>query len=159
MREFIQGFPRPFCPDAVKALGKDLEIPDHLIVAITVQELFDGSMLSEGQIEQHASALCRLIGGVQRRELALLGGIERVISVHFPGQLLEKTYAVLARLYQSEVVSEEALEFWKENISKRYQAERKNGQLVREKAGVFFDWLATAAEEEEEQSEEESEAE
>jgi translation initiation factor 5 len=66
----------------------------------------------------------------------------------YKDKLLNKVPIILKKLYDSDVVDEEAILKWGEKPSKRY-VDRDTSKAVKKAATPFLEWLANASEEEE----------
>ncbi|KAI2475025.1 ATP-dependent RNA helicase DBP3 [Pyrenophora tritici-repentis] len=83
-------------------------------------------------------------------EKAFLGGIERFVGNDKP-ELIPQVSAILLKIYENDLVSEEQLKAWCSKASKRY-VDLKVSKTVRKSAEQFKTWLETADSDEEDDS-------
>lgn len=85
------------------------------------------------------------IGTSEKHQKALLGGIERFIG--FRGKdnpkFFDQTSAILAVLYQEDLVTEEVFKPWGTKASKKY-VDVQTSKKVRKSAETFLKWLEEA---------------
>ncbi|KAB8079068.1 domain found in IF2B/IF5-domain-containing protein [Aspergillus leporis] len=120
----------------------------HKTLAVLAQTIFDEKIAK--QIPDRAGLLKKMITS-ERHEKAFLGGIERFAGKDHP-ELIAQIPAVLLRLYENDIISEETFKAWGSKASKKY-VDLSTSKKVRKAAEPFLEWLENA---EEEDSEEES---
>jgi translation initiation factor 5 len=125
----------------------------HRTLTVLAQTIFDANIVK--QIEVRAGMLKKFIQSSEKHEKAFLGGIERFVGNEKP-DLIPKVSAILLKVYENDLVSEEALKGWGSKASKKY-VDIKTSKSVRKSAEEFINWLNTAEDEsdEEEESDEE----
>ncbi|KAE8393195.1 domain found in IF2B/IF5-domain-containing protein [Aspergillus alliaceus] len=122
----------------------------HKTLAVLAQTLFDEKIAK--QIPNRAGLLKKMITS-ERHEKAFLGGIERFVGKDHPG-LISQIPAVLLRLYEEDIISEETLKAWGSKASKKY-VDIATSKKVRKAAEPFLQWLENAESESEEESDDE----
>ncbi|KAM9903821.1 hypothetical protein OXX79_003109 [Metschnikowia pulcherrima] len=122
-----------------------LETPETLLVL--AQVLFDESIVE--QLEVHQGLLAKLINEREDYEKAFLGGLERFLGLEKP-DLIVAVPKILHKLYDSEIVSEEAIIEWGSKVSKKY-VPKDVSKKVRKAAKPFVKWLKEADEESDEE--------
>lgn len=116
----------------------------HKTPAVLAQCIFDDQIVKE--IAPRAGMLKKMITS-DRHEKAFLGGIERFVGIDKPN-LIPVVSAILIKIYENDVVSEETLKSWGGKASKKY-VDLQTSRKVRKSAEKFIDWLNTADSEEE----------
>jgi translation initiation factor 5 len=129
-----------------KELGVEAK---HRTLAVLAQCIFDDSIVK--QIEPRASMLKKLIT-TERHQKAFLGGIERFVGIDKPN-LIPSVSAILLKVYENDLASEEVLKAWCGKASKKY-VDLPTSRKVRKSAEKFAEWLETAESDEEESDEE-----
>ncbi|KAM9887632.1 hypothetical protein OXX80_003268 [Metschnikowia pulcherrima] len=122
-----------------------LETPETLLVL--AQVLFDETIVE--QLEVHQGLLAKLINEREDYEKAFLGGLERFLGLEKP-DLIAAVPKILHKLYDSEIVSEEAIIEWGSKVSKKY-VPKDVSKKVRKAAKPFVKWLKEADEESDEE--------
>ncbi|KAJ8146863.1 translation initiation factor 5 eIF-5 [Metschnikowia aff. pulcherrima] len=122
-----------------------LETPETLLVL--AQVLFDETIVE--QLETHQGLLAKLINEREDYEKAFLGGLERFLGLEKP-DLIAAVPKILHKLYDSEIVSEEAIIEWGSKVSKKY-VPKDVSKKVRKAAKPFVKWLKEADEESDEE--------
>mgnify|MGYP001385270491 CR=1 FL=1 len=122
-----------------------LETPETLLVL--AQVLFDETIVE--QLEVHQGLLAKLIHEREDYEKAFLGGLERFLGLEKP-DLIAAVPKILHKLYDSEIVSEEAIIEWGSKVSKKY-VPKDVSKKVRKAAKPFVKWLKEADEESDEE--------
>ncbi|KAF8005551.1 hypothetical protein HF325_001008 [Metschnikowia pulcherrima] len=122
-----------------------LETPETLLVL--AQVLFDETIVE--QLEIHQGLLAKLINEREDYEKAFLGGLERFLGLEKP-DLIAAVPKILHKLYDSEIVSEEAIIEWGSKVSKKY-VPKDVSKKVRKAAKPFVKWLKEADEESDEE--------
>jgi len=129
--------------------AKELGIESkHRTPAVLAQCVFDDSIVK--QIESRASMLKKMINS-ERHEKAFLGGIERFIGIDKPA-LVPTVSAILLKVYENEIVSEEVLKAWGSKASKKY-VDIQTSRKVRKSAEKFLEWLETAESDDDDEDE------
>ncbi|EUC31435.1 hypothetical protein COCVIDRAFT_114495 [Bipolaris victoriae FI3] len=116
----------------------------HRTLTVIPQTLFTEKIVK--QIDARAPMLKKMITS-DKHEKAFLGGIERFVGIEKP-ELIPQVSAILLKVYENDLVSEEQLQTWCSKASKRY-VDLKVSKTVRKSAEQFKNWL------EQEESEEE----
>lgn len=122
----------------------------HKTLAVLAQTLFDEKVAK--QIPNRAGLLKKMITS-ERHEKAFLGGIERFVGKDHP-ELISQIPAILLRLYEEDIISEETLKAWGSKASKKY-VDIATSKKVRKAAEPFLQWLENAESESEEESDDE----
>lgn len=129
--------------------AKDLGIESkHRTLTVLAQTLFDENIAK--QVEPRASMLKKMITS-EKHEKAFLGGLERFVGNDKPA-LISQVSAILLRVYENDLVSEETLKAWAGKASKKY-VDLATSRKVRKSAEKFVEWLENASDEEESESE------
>ncbi|KAF3915267.1 hypothetical protein AA313_de0200506 [Arthrobotrys entomopaga] len=123
----------------------------HKTLQVLPQCMFNENIVK--QISPRAGLLKKLINGSERHEKAFLGGIERLVGKSFPA-LIPSMPTILHQIYDSEIVSEEAILKWGEKASKRY-VDTATSKKVKGASASFLKWLKEADEDEDDSEEEE----
>lgn len=134
--------------------AKDLGIEGkHRTLTVLAQTIFDDNIVK--QIDGRASMLKKLIHAShhEKAEKAFLGGIERFVGSEKPN-LIPSVSAILLKVYQNEIVSEEVLKSWGGKASKKY-VDIATSRKVRKSAEKFLEWLDTAESDDEDEDDEE----
>nr|POE62246.1 eukaryotic translation initiation factor 5 [Quercus suber] len=124
-----------------KELGIDSK---HRTPAVLAQTIFDDNIVK--QIAGRASMLKKMIVS-ERHEKAFLGGIERFVGIDKPA-LIPQVSAILLKLYDNDLVSEDVMKSWGGKASKKY-VDLATSRKVRKSAEQFLEWLNTAESEDE----------
>lgn len=136
--------------DSVKDIyikAQELGIEDkHRTLQVLAQTLFDENMVR--QIEPRAGLLKKMISS-DKHEKAFLGGMERFIGIEKP-ELIPQVSAILAKVYEHDIVSDDVLKAWGGKASKKY-VDIKTSKSVRKSAEKFIEWLNTEDDESEEE--------
>lgn len=122
-----------------------LETPETVLVL--AQVLFDETIVE--QLEAHQGLLVKLINERAEYEKAFLGGLERFLGLEKP-ELIAAVPKILHKLYDSEIISEEAIVEWGSKVSKKYMP-KDVSKKVRKAAKPFVKWLQEADEESDEE--------
>ncbi|KAK4561853.1 eukaryotic translation initiation factor 5 [Recurvomyces mirabilis] len=125
--------------------AKDLGIEaKHRTPAVLAQTIFTENIVKE--IEPRAAMLKKLTSISDRHEKAFLGGIERFVGeVH--ESLIAQVSAILLKIYENDIVSEETLKSWGGKASKN--------KKVRKSAAQFLEWLENAESDDDDDEEDE----
>lgn len=127
--------------------AKELSIDSkHRTPAVLAQTIFDENIVK--QVPLRASMLKKMITS-ERHEKAFLGGIERFVGIDKPS-LIPQVSAILLKVYDAELVSEEVLKAWGGKASKKY-VDLATSRKVRKSAEQFLEWLNTAESEDEDE--------
>lgn len=108
----------------------------HRTLTVIPQTLFTDKIVK--QIDDRAPMLKKMITS-DKHEKAFLGGIERFVGNDKP-ELIPQVSAILLKVYQNDLVSEEQLMAWCSKASKRY-VDLKVSKTVRKSAEQFKTWL------------------
>lgn len=119
-------------------------VSKHRTVQVLAQTLFTHNIVKE--IPEHAGLLAKL-NTSKNHEKALLGGIERLIGLTYP-EKIKDIPAILFKLYDSDLISEEVVTKWGSRASKKY-VDKEVSKKVRKAAKPFLDWLEEAESESE----------
>ncbi|KXT07032.1 hypothetical protein AC578_7109 [Pseudocercospora eumusae] len=111
----------------------------HRTLTVLAQTLFDDSIVK--QIPNRAGMLKKMITS-ERHEKAFLGGIERFVGNDKPN-LIPSVSAILLKIYENDVVSEEVLKAWCTKASKKH-VDIQTSKKVRKSAEKFAEWLENA---------------
>ena len=107
------------------------------------QSLFDDGIVK--QIDGRAGMLKKMIDGKEKNEKAFLGGIERFVGLDKPN-LIPQVSAILIKIYENDIVTDDQLKAWGNKASKRY-VDISISKKVRKSAEKFLTWLEEAEEE------------
>lgn len=118
----------------------------HQTVQVLAQTLFTDNILKE--IQQHAGLLAKLENS-SNHEKALLGGIERLVGLTYP-EKIKDIPAILFKLYELDLISEEVVTKWGSRASKKY-VDKEVSKKVRKAAKPFIEWLEEAESESDEE--------
>lgn len=130
--------------------AKELGIESkHRTPAVLAQCIFDDSIVK--QIDTRAAMLKKMITS-DRHEKAFLGGIERFVGIDKPN-LIPSVSAILLKVYENDLATEENLKAWCGKASKKY-VDLQTSRKVRKSAEKFLEWLENAESDEEESDEE-----
>lgn len=121
----------------------------HRTPAVLAQCIFDDAIVK--QIPLRAPMLKKMITS-ERHEKAFLGGLERFVGIDKPN-LVPSVSAILLKVYEEELVSEEVLKAWGSKASKKY-VDLPTSRKVRKSAEKFLEWLENAESDEEEEDDE-----
>lgn len=130
-----------------KELGIDGK---HRTATVLAMSIFDSDIVK--QIPSRASMLNKIVTS-ERHEKSFLGGIERFVGELHPN-LIPSISAILLKIYEEDVVSEEVLKAWGGKASKKY-VDLQTSRKVRKSAEKFLEWLETAESDDEEDSDDE----
>jgi translation initiation factor 5 len=136
--------------------AKELGIESkHRTLTVLAQTIFDDSIVK--QVEGRAGMLKKVINGKnsEKAEKAFLGGIERFVGVEKPN-LLPQIPAILLKVYESEIVSEDTLKAWGSKASKKY-VDLPTSRKVRKSAEKFLEWLDNAESDDDDEEEDDEE--
>ena len=133
-------------PKAIIEKAKELEIRSDKAATILAQTLFDQNII--GQINEQLPLIKAFVKN-EKDQRGLIGGLERLIGLSHPKDLLSKTALILKTFYDADILEEEALLSWAEKVSKKF-IERKIARKIHENAEPFIKWLQEAEEESEE---------
>jgi translation initiation factor 5 len=128
-----------------KELGIEVK---HRTLTVLAQTVFTDSMPKE--IDARAAMLKKLITS-EKHEKAFLGGIERFVGIDKPN-LIPMVSAILLKIYENDLVSEEVLTAWGGKASKKY-VDISTSRKVRKSAEKFIEWLETAESDEDDEDE------
>lgn len=123
----------------------------HRTPGVLAQTIFDDNIVK--QIEPRAGMLKKMIN-TERHEKAFLGGIERFVGIEKPN-LIGSVSAILLKIYENDLVSEETLKGWAGKASKKYTGDLAISRKVRKSAEKFIEWLENAESDEDEDEESE----
>ncbi|KAF7194600.1 Eukaryotic translation initiation factor 5 [Pseudocercospora fuligena] len=129
-----------------KELGIDTK---HRTLTVLAQTLFDDSIVK--QIPNRAGMLKKMITS-DRHEKAFLGGIERFVGNDKPN-LIPSVSAILLKIYENDLVSEEVLKAWCTKASKKH-VDIQTSKKVRKSAEKFAEWLENAESDDSDEDEE-----
>lgn len=141
--------------DAIIAQIGERGLRDDRALAVVMQTLCkpEGLMAT---LQSRLPLLQKLSHGPQGTK-ALLGSLERIVSVHHPA-LLSATAGILQFLYNNDLVDEEDVLAWNRKISLRY-VDEEAAKKVRKAAEPFVDWLQNAESDEDEDEDDEEDEE
>jgi translation initiation factor 5 len=131
---------------AIIEKAKELEIRSDKAITILAQTLFDQNILD--QIPSQLPLIKSFIK-TEKDQKGLIGGLERLVGLLFPKELLPKIALILKAFYDEDILEEDTLLSWAEKVSKKY-VERKIAKKIHEKAEPFIKWLQDAEEESDE---------
>lgn len=130
--------------------AKDLGVETkHRTLTVLAQCLFDDAIAK--QIPDRAGLLRKMTSQGEKHEKAFLGGIERFVGNDRPN-LIPTVSAILLKIYENEIVSEEVLKGWGGKASKKY-VDLATSKKVRKSAGQFLEWLENAESDDEDEDE------
>ncbi|KAF1811299.1 hypothetical protein P152DRAFT_68432 [Eremomyces bilateralis CBS 781.70] len=112
----------------------------HKTLTVLAQTIFDDGIVKE--IEPRSSMLKTMIKDNERHQKAFLGGIERLVGRDRPN-LIPQVSAILMKLYDNDVISEEVLQAFGNKASKKY-VDISTSRKVRKSAEQFIQWLENA---------------
>ncbi|KAJ2959618.1 hypothetical protein NQZ79_g4935 [Umbelopsis isabellina] len=116
----------------------------YKVCQVLVQCIFNENITT--QIPKRVKLLRKFVNG-EKHQRAVLGGIERLVGLEYKDKLLSKVPIILKKLYDADIVEEDALLKWGEKPSKRY-VDKDTSKAVKKSAAPFLDWLQNASEEE-----------
>jgi translation initiation factor 5 len=116
----------------------------YKVCQVLVQCIFNENIST--QIPKRVKLLRKFVKG-EKHQRAVLGGIERLVGLEYQDKLLSKVPIILKKLYDADIVEEDALLKWGEKPSKRY-VDKDTSKAVKKSAAPFLDWLQNASEEE-----------
>ena len=123
--------------------AKELGIESkHRTPTVLAMSAFDENIVK--QIEPRASMLKKFTSISDRHEKAFMGGIERFVGETHPN-LVPTVSAILLKIYEEDIVSEEVLKAWGSKASKKY-VDLSTSRKVRKSAEKFSEWLENAEE-------------
>ncbi|KAG8936916.1 hypothetical protein FRC03_008594 [Tulasnella sp. 419] len=129
-------------PDELLEKINDLGLEKkHKTVQSVAETLFTEKVLTE--VKTYTPVLQALVTS-ERHQKALLGGIERLVGIHYP-DLVPTVPKILMELYQSDILEEEIITQWGTHVSKKY-VDRDISKRVRKAAEPFLKWLEEADE-------------
>jgi len=111
----------------------------HRTLTVIPQTLFTEKIVK--QMDGRAPMLKKMITS-DKHEKAFLGGIERFVGNDKP-ELIPQVSAILLKVYENDLVSEEQLKGWCSKASKKY-VDLKVSKSVRKSAEQFKEWLENA---------------
>nr|OQO31852.1 hypothetical protein B0A51_00858 [Rachicladosporium sp. CCFEE 5018] len=117
----------------------------HRTLTVLAQTLFDDAIVK--QIAPRSSMLKKMITS-ERHEKAFLGGLERFVGNDKPNLVVIMS-AILLKVYENDLVTEETLKAWAGKASKKY-VDLATSRKVRKSAEKFVEWLENAESDEEE---------
>ena len=129
-----------------KELGVETK---HRTLTVLAQTIFDDGIAK--QIDSRASMLKRMITS-DKHEKAFMGGIERFVGIEKPN-LVPSVSAILLKIFENDLVSEEVLKPWCGKASKKY-VDLATSRKVRKSAEKFAEWLENAESGEDDSDEE-----
>lgn len=128
---------------AIYKKAKELGIEGkHRTPTVLAMSVFDEAIVK--QIPARAGMLKKFTSISDRHEKAFMGGIERFVGEVHPG-LIPTVSAILLKVYEEDVVSEEVLKGWGGKASKKY-VDITTSRKVRKSAEKFIEWLENAEE-------------
>lgn len=131
---------------AIYKKAKELGIEGkHRTPTVLALSVFDENITK--QIPARAGMLKKFTSVSDRHEKAFMGGIERFVGEVHPS-LIPTVSAILLKLYENDVVSEEVLKGWRGKASKKYVQDIATSRKVRKSAEKFLEWLENAEEDE-----------
>ncbi|GMT08736.1 hypothetical protein PFISCL1PPCAC_33 [Pristionchus fissidentatus] len=122
---------------------------------LLVEAFLDGKILEADQLKTMRNVFVRFTNEDQKAQRYLLGGIEQLIMNH-ESTLLPKAAHVIKRLYDYDIVEEEALLAWGEKPSSKYVS-KTNAKKIIANCDAVLKWLKEADEDSDEESEEDDE--
>ncbi|KAK3631745.1 eukaryotic translation initiation factor 5 [Elasticomyces elasticus] len=123
----------------------------HRTPAVLAQCLFDDTIIK--QLPGRAQMLRKMTSLGEKHEKAFLGGIERFVGIDKPN-LIPKVSAILAVIYDKEIIGDDALKSWGGKASKKY-VDLATSKKVRKNAQIFLEWLEKADSDDEDEDESE----
>ena len=111
----------------------------HRTLTVIPQTLFTEKIVK--QMDGRAPMLKKMITS-DKHEKAFLGGIERFVGNDKP-ELIPQVSAILLKVYENDLVSEDQLKGWCSKASKKY-VDLKVSKSVRKSAEQFKEWLENA---------------
>jgi translation initiation factor 5 len=84
----------------------------------------------------------------EKCQKAFLGGLEKLVGIKYPAELLPKVPQILKAAYDLDLLDEDVIVAWGIKSSKKFVPSEINRE-IRKQAGPFLQWLATAEEESE----------
>ncbi|KAJ1981114.1 eukaryotic translation initiation factor 5 [Dimargaris cristalligena] len=134
----------------IRAKAEELQVwGKHRAIEVLVQALFTTNVVAE--LKAHQKTLMAF-GRTDKHQRSIIGGLERLIGVKHPAELLPKTPQIFMTLYDLDLVDEETFSKWSAKVSKKY-VDRDTGKKIHAKAEPFIQWLNEADEETESESE------
>ncbi|KAG8844425.1 hypothetical protein FRB96_003060 [Tulasnella sp. 330] len=85
----------------------------------------------------------------EKHQKALLGGLERLVGVHYPS-LIPSVPKILMAYYQADVLEEEVITQWGTHVSKKY-VDKDTSKKVRKASEAMLKWLEEADDDSEEE--------
>jgi translation initiation factor 5 len=111
----------------------------HRTLTVIPQTIFTEKIVK--QIDGRAPMLKEIITS-KKHEKAFMGGIERFVSNDKP-ELIPQVSAILIKIYENDLITEEVLQAWCAKASKKY-VDIKVSKQSRKSAEQFKTWLETA---------------
>ena len=133
-------------PQAIIVKAQELGIRSDKAVTVLVQTLFDQNIIDE--LPKQISVFRDFVKS-EKDQKGLIGGLERLIGLSHPKELLTKTPLILKAFYDADILEEDTILSWAEKVSKKF-VDRKIARKIHEKAEPFVKWLQDAEEESEE---------
>lgn len=128
---------------AIYKKAKELGIEGkHRTPTVLAMSVFDENITK--QIAPRAGMLKKFTSVSDRHEKAFMGGIERFVGEVHPN-LIPTVSAILLKIYEEDIVSEEVLKGWGGKASKKY-VDIATSRKVRKSAEKFVEWLENAEE-------------
>lgn len=129
----------------------DLDIDNaEIACSVLIQTLFTEDILNE--IPKRKGLFADLVVDNSRAQRAILGGVERLVTINFP-DLEKKLPSVLLALYNNDYIEEDAVFKWHQKASRKY-VDKETAKRLRKVAEPFVKWLQEAESEEESDNEE-----
>lgn len=83
----------------------------------------------------------------EKHQKALMGGIEALVGLDHPGELIPAVPKLLMVLYQADILDEAFIQSWGTHVSKKY-VDRDTSKKVRKASEPFLKWLDEADDDE-----------
>ncbi|KAI8641411.1 eukaryotic translation initiation factor 5 [Parasitella parasitica] len=110
---------------------------------VLAQVVFDENIIAD--IPKRSKLLEKFILD-EKCQRATLGGIERLVGIDFKDTLLKKVPIILMKLYDCDIIEDEAFIKWGEKATKRY-VDISVSKAVKKEAAPFLEWVQNAEEE------------
>ncbi|KAI8139917.1 armadillo-type protein [Fennellomyces sp. T-0311] len=128
----------------ILAKAEKLGILDkHRTCLVLVQCIFDQDILN--QIPEYQHLLTEFVRS-KKHQMAVLGGVERLVGVRYRAELMTKVNRILLKLYDTELIDDDVFLDWGQAPSRHYTRKRFSRQ-VKEAAAPFLEWIRNAPEE------------